>query len=280
MTGSHPRTWFVTGAASGLGAALVDAVLARGENVVAGVRSSAALDPVARRFPDQLLVTQLDVTRADERELAIEEAARHFGRIDVLVNNAGIGLIGALEETPEADLRALMEVNFFGAFDLIRRALPHLRAQGGGAIVNVSSIAAIKPRAGYAAYAASKFALDGMSEALALELKPFGIKVIVAQPGALATDFAKRSIAFTPEMPEYEESVGTVRTLVRESSSRSWGSPAQAAEAIYRATNADTCASRLPLGTDATAALQQSMESRREDVKAWEQLGIDLSLRN
>jgi NAD(P)-dependent dehydrogenase (short-subunit alcohol dehydrogenase family) len=161
-----------------------------GYNLVATVRSTSKLDALAAEAPDRVLVQRLDVTIAGDAEAALAAARARFGQIDVLINNAGYGIVGALEETPDNELRAQMETNFFGAWGVTKAALPLLRAQGAGAIVNISSLGGNLSFAGFSAYSASKFALEGMSETLAGEMTPFGVKVLIVEPGQLRTAFA------------------------------------------------------------------------------------------
>ena len=201
-------TWFITGASSGFGMAFARYALDRGYNVVATARSVRKLDALAAQAPDRILVHKLDVTVPGDAEQAVTAAVRRFGRIDVVINNAGYGIIGAVEETPDAEFRAQMETNFFGALAVIRAALPQLRRQGSGAIVNISSLGGQLSFGGFGAYSASKFALEGMSESLAHEVAPFGIRVLIVEPGAFRTSFAADALKHMPVMDAYQTIIG------------------------------------------------------------------------
>jgi NAD(P)-dependent dehydrogenase (short-subunit alcohol dehydrogenase family) len=203
MTDKSTTTWFITGASSGLGLAFARYALDRGYNVVATARSVAKLEALAGQSRGRLLAHKLDVTSPLDAVQAVDAAIARFGRIDVLVNNAGYGIVGAVEETPESEFRAQMDTNFFGALSVIRAALPHLRSQKSGAIVNVSSMGGQLSFSGAGAYSASKFALEGMSEALAQEVGPLGIKVMILEPGAFRTNF--NALQFMPVMEPYKD---------------------------------------------------------------------------
>src|SRR5882757_416507 len=183
MSSTPRKTWFITGASSGFGRAFADHALVQGDAVVATARIAARLDDLVAQDPDRVLALALDVDRPGAAQAAVDAAVARFGGIEMLVNNAGYGIVGAVEETPEAELRAQMETNFFGAVAVIRAALPVLRAQRRGAIINISSLGGQLSFAGFSAYSASKFALEGLSEALAQEVAAFGIKVLVVEPG-------------------------------------------------------------------------------------------------
>jgi NAD(P)-dependent dehydrogenase (short-subunit alcohol dehydrogenase family) len=269
------QTWFITGASSGFGMAFARYALDRGYNVVATARSTSKLAQLVASAPDRLLAQKLDVTVAGEPEQAVAAAIARFGRIDVLINNAGYGIIGAVEETPDAELRAQMETNFFGAIAVIRAALPQLRAQQRGAIVNISSMGGQMSFAGAGAYSASKFALEGISEALALELAPFGIKVLIVEPGAFRTGFAADALKYMPVMAAYQEVMGSTRDFMHAMHGTQAGDPAKAAAAIEHALAAETTPLRLQLGADAIDAVRQHGEKLLADLASWEALGRD-----
>src|SRR5689334_227204 len=210
------KIWFITGASSGLGRAFADYTVGEGHSVVATARQVTALDGLAASAPDRVLALPLDVTRPADAEAAVAAALGRFGRIDVLINNAGYGAVGAFEETSDAELRALMETNFFGAMNVTRAVLPTLRAQKSGAIVNISSLGGQLSFPGFSAYSATKFALEGISEALAKEMAPFGVKVLIVEPGQFRTNLAGPSLRHMPIMADYRDIVGGTRAFARD----------------------------------------------------------------
>jgi NAD(P)-dependent dehydrogenase (short-subunit alcohol dehydrogenase family) len=274
---TNTATWFITGASSGYGLALARYAIDRGYNVVATARSVAKLATLSASAPDRVLVQKLDVTLPDDAATAVEAAITRFGRIDVLINNAGYGVIGAVEETPEVEFRAQMDTNFFGALSVTKAALPHLRAQKSGAIVNVSSMGGQMSFAGASAYSASKFALEGLSEALAQEVAPFGIKVIIVEPGALRTNFSgNNAIKMMPVMDAYQDIIGIMRALVHDLHGTQDGDPAKAARALDLALQAESPPLRLQVGTDSIVAVRAHAEQLLRDLAAWEQVGSDV----
>ena len=275
---STRKTWFITGASSGFGNAFAKHAVAQGYNVVATARDTAKLQALVVEAPDRVLAQRLDVDRAGDAKAAVDAAVARFGRIDVLINNAGYGVVGALEETPEAELRAVMETNFFGAMAVTLAALPVLRAQRFGAIVNMSSLGGQMSFAGAGAYSASKFALEGASEALAQELAPFGIKVLIVEPGAFRTGFAAGALRLMPIIEAYQDVVGPIRVFSREMNNTQEGDPRKAAEAIEKALEADTTPLRLQLGADAVAAVRGHAENLLIDLASWERVGADTRL--
>jgi NAD(P)-dependent dehydrogenase (short-subunit alcohol dehydrogenase family) len=276
MSASAPTTsWFITGASSGFGRAFADYALANGYNVVATARSTAKLGGLTSRAPDRVLALPLDVTNNDQIRAAVAAAVARFGRIDVLFNNAGYGIVGAVEETTEAELRAQLETNFFGAAAMINAVLPQMRAQRSGAIVNMSSSLGQVSFGGFSAYSASKFALEGLSEALAAEVAPFGIKVLIAEPGAFRTGFAAEALRHMPIHPDYAEIVGGIRTFAKDVNGTQDGDPVKAARAIDFALKAETTPLRLPLGADAVNAIQTHAEQMLNDIAAWEAVALD-----
>ncbi len=264
-------TWFITGASSGFGRAFAEYALSKGYNVVATARNTTKID---LQHPEGVLVHALDVNTPGDAQRAIDAAVTRFGGIDVVINNAGAGIVGAVEETPEHELRSLMETNFFGAVAVMRAALPMLRRQRRGAIVNISSIGGQLSYAGFSAYSAAKFALEGVSEALAQEMKPFGVKVLIVEPGNFRTNL----LGATKPMPvidAYRDTVGGTREFVTGMHGTQAGDPLRAAAAIDAALAADPTPLRLALGRDAIDAIRSHAETLLADLEAWEAVGAD-----
>jgi NAD(P)-dependent dehydrogenase (short-subunit alcohol dehydrogenase family) len=266
------RVWLITGASSGFGRAIAEAALAAGDTVVAGVRQPAAMDDLAARYPGRATAVELDVTDGSQVTAAVAQAVLWHGRIDVLVNNAGRGLVGAVEETTDRELRDLMDLHFFGPAALIRAVLPHMRAQGSGAIVNLTSMGGRFSFAGVGAYSATKFALEGLSEALAPEVAPFGIKVLIAEPGAFRTGFAGGALQQSPALPAYADITGPVRMDLPATDHKQPGDPAKAAAAILQALDSDKTPLRLALGNDAADTISAYLDDSRAEFSAWEHI--------
>jgi len=264
------KTWFITGAASGFGHAFAEHALAQGHNVVATARDAGRLADLVALAPDRVLATPLDVDAAGAAEAAVQAAVARFGRIDVLINNAGYGVVGALEETPDAELRALMNTNFFGAMAVTRAALPVLRAQKSGAIVNISSLGGQLSFSGFSAYSASKFALEGASEALAQEVAPFGIKVLIVEPGQFRTQLAGSGMRHMPVIEAYQPVVGATREFAHTMHNTQAGDPRKAAVAIEKALDAEHTPLRLQLGDDSVDAVRAHAQALLKDMEAWE----------
>jgi len=272
MTASTRQTWFITGTSSGFGRAFAEYALARGHNVVATARNIAKLQDLVATQPaaDRLLVTRLDVNHPGDAKAAVAAAVARFGRIDVLINNAGYGVVGALEETSESELRAIMETNFFGAIAVITAALPTLRTQRSGAIVNISSLGGQLSFAGFSAYSATKFALEGASEALAQELAPLGIKVLIVEPGSFRTELAGDAMRHMPIIDAYQDTVGGTRAFARDMHQTQQGDPRKAATAIAQALQSENTPLRLQLGSDAVDAVRSHAEAMLADIQDWE----------
>jgi NAD(P)-dependent dehydrogenase (short-subunit alcohol dehydrogenase family) len=267
------KTWFITGASSGFGRAFAEHALAQGHNVVATARQISTLASVVAAAPERALALSLDVTRPSEADAAIKTAAARFGRIDVLINNAGYGIVGAFEETSDGELRALMDTNFFGAMNVTRAALPTLRAQRSGAIVNISSLGGQLSFAGFSAYSATKFAIEGVSEALAQEMAPFGVKVMIVEPGQFRTNLAGPSMRHMPVMEAYRHVVGGTREFAYNMNGTQEGDPRKAAAAIEAAIDAANTPLRLQLGADAIEMVREHSETLLKDLAAWEEVG-------
>ena len=269
MTATTP-TWFITGTSSGFGRAFAEHAIARGHNVIATARRPDALADLVAQAPDRVLALELDVVAEGAAERAVAAAIGRFGRLDVVINNAGYGVVGALEETPDAELRALMDTNFFGAMAVMRAALPVLREQRGGAIVNISSLGGQLSFAGFSAYSASKFALEGASEALAQEVAPFGVKVLVVEPGQFRTQLAGAGMRHMPVIEAYTPVVGPTREFAHTMHATQAGDPRKAAAAIEHALAASNTPLRLQLGGDAVDAVRGHAQALLADMAAWE----------
>ncbi len=269
MSDSTPKVWLVTGASSGFGHAIVEAAVATGDVVVATARSIDAVRDLAAAHPDQIDPVQLDVTDQARIAAVLDDVLQRHGRIDVLVNNAGRTHVGAVEETTDAEMRSLFEVHFFGPAALIRAVLPHMRERRTGAIVQLSSIGGQLSFAGFSAYSATKFALEGLSEALADEVGGFGIKVLIVEPGAFRTALFNAN-SQSEEISAYADSVGRTRRMIQTADGTQPGDPTKAATAILRALNAERTPLRLPLGTDAYDLIDAHLNTLRADLADWE----------
>jgi len=273
-TKGTPKVWLVTGASSGFGRALLEAAVAAGGVVVAAARRASTLDDLVASYPDQIDPVQLDVTDHERIEEVVAEAVGRHGRIDVLVNNAGRTHVGAVEEATDAELRSLFEVHLFGPAALVRAVLPHMRERHSGTIVQMSSMGGQLSFAGFSAYSATKFALEGLSGALADEVRPFGIKVLVVEPGAFRTGLF-RSASESDTSDTYSGSVGMTREMVSTGDGAQPGDPAKAAHAILAALDAEQTPLRLPLGADAIDAISAHLDAVRSELRAWETVARD-----
>jgi NAD(P)-dependent dehydrogenase (short-subunit alcohol dehydrogenase family) len=272
------RVWFVTGASRGFGRALAEAVLARGEQVVATGRGEAFADEFAESHPAALAL-RVDVTDRDQVRAAVEAGIDRFGRLDVVVNNAGYGHFGAIEELTEDELRRQFEVNLFGVVNVTRAALPQMRAQRSGHLVQMSSLNGIEGMVGGGYYCATKFAVEGLSESLAAEVAHLGIRVTIVEPGPHRTEFAsERSARVAAAIDDYAESVGAARAAFGGLDGNQPGDPARAAEAIIAAVDADQPPLRLPLGTMAITNIRAKLEGQLDELEAWRELSATTDL--
>jgi NAD(P)-dependent dehydrogenase (short-subunit alcohol dehydrogenase family) len=266
------RVWLITGTSSGFGRAIAEAALSRGDSVVATARRADALSELARE--ERVHVIPLDVTDAAQREAAVAESLERFGRIDVLVNNAGRTQVGAVEETTDEELRALFDLHFFAPAALTRVVLPHMREQGGGAIVQMSSVGGQVTAPGFGAYCATKFALEGLTETLRDEVAGFGIHTLIVEPGAFRTGLFRPGAAYLSEaMDEYADTVGPTREYVEQGDGTQPGDPAKAAAAILTALDADEPPLRLVLGADAIANVEGRLERLSGELQSWREVG-------
>jgi len=267
---TSPAVWFITGVSSGFGRSLAEAVLARGDKVIGTVRNDAQIAPFENLAPGRAHCVLLDVTDTAAVPRAVAQVLERTGAIDVLVNNAGYGLFGALEEVSDAEARQLFDTNVFGTVNVIRAVLPHFRKRNRGHIVNFSSVAGVIGIAGCSFYCASKHAIEGLSESLAQELRPFGIGVTLVEPGGFRTNFAGGSLKWSEsESPAYSETVGKMRRYMSSYHGTQTGDPAKAAAAIVRAVSADAPPLRLPLGPDAVDIVRKKLASVQDNLETW-----------
>jgi NAD(P)-dependent dehydrogenase (short-subunit alcohol dehydrogenase family) len=263
-------TWFITGTSTGLGRALADAVLAAGHNAVVTARDVSRVQDLVAAYPETALALPLDVTDAQQVAQAVAAAEERFAGIDVLVNNAGYGYRGAVEEADDDDVERLFATNVFGAVAMVKAVLPGMRARRSGAIVNVSSIGARLAFAGSGYYAASKAALEAISSALAKEVAPLGITVTAVEPGAFRTDFAGRSLTEAATVIEdYAGTAGLRRKGKDDSDGKQMGDPARAAQVIIAAVEAEEPPAFLLLGPDALAGYNYVLAAERAQIDAW-----------
>jgi NAD(P)-dependent dehydrogenase (short-subunit alcohol dehydrogenase family) len=270
------QVWLVTGCSAGFGQALARAALAAGHTVVATARRPEAIDVADEG--GALHTMALEVTDPRAVAAAVDATVERFGRVDVLVNNAGHGSVGAVEELTMTELRDLFEVMFFGAVELTRAVLPHMREQGSGAVVQMSSMGGQLAMPGFGAYCGAKFALEGLSEALADEVGPLGIRVLIVEPGAFRTEFGGARMHRSRVMDAYRETTAPSRDAVDRMDGTQPGDPAKAAQAVLAALAADSPPLRLALGADAVAAIRAKHARLRYDLESWEgvSLGTDL----
>src|SRR3954468_4614031 len=270
MTNTDGRVWLITGCSAGFGREIALAALAAGDRVLATARRPETLAQLQDRGGDRIRTAALDVTEPGQIHTAVKTALEEFGRIDVVVNNAGHGSVGAVEEMTMAELRALMEVMFFGAVAVTKAALPYLREQGGGTIVQISSMGGQVTMPGFGAYCAAKFALEGISEALAAEVAPFGVRVLIVEPGAFRTEFGGGRMHRSRTIDAYAVSTSGTREAVENMDGTQPGDPAKAAAAIVRAMGSEDAPLHLALGADAVEAIRAQHESLAADLAAWE----------
>lgn len=265
------RVWFITGVSRGFGRALAEAALSRGDTVVGTVRDGR---PEIDEGAGRLHLLPLDLTEADAAGAAVARAFELCGRIDVLVNNAGYGLLGAVEDATDAEIARLFEVNVLGPMRIIRAALPRLREQGSGHVINVTSVAGRAPMAGSGAYAAAKAAMEALSDSLAQEVAPYGIDVTAVAPGAFRTDFlSAHSIRKSANASgAYQDSAGAVTAYLDQAAGRQAGDPARGADAILRAVDAPEPPLHLLLGTDALRRARERIHAIIEEMDAWEEV--------
>ena len=270
----NKKVWFITGCSSGFGRSLAEQLLVRGEKVVATARKLESISGLKTKtiFPDQLLLLKLDVTSQNEINHARDTALAKFSRIDVLVNNAGYGSVGALEEVSHNEIKRVFETNVFGLIEVTRAFLPQMRLQKSGHILNLSSVAGMVSLPGAGIYGATKFAVEGISEALAGELAPFGIKVILIEPGGFRTHFADRSLSVAPYHPAYDEVLASTRNYYETIAGNQPGDPDAAVKVMIELVDHPNPPLRLPMGKIALGRIHKKIDQYQDELKNWEKV--------
>ncbi|CAI0793406.1 oxidoreductase [Serratia entomophila] len=271
---SQSQVWLITGSSRGLGQQLAQAVLAAGHRLVATARQPQQLQALADRYGDRVITVALDVTDAAAAQRAVQTAVERFGRLDVLVNNAGYGNIAPVEEADEADFRAQIDTNFYGVFNVTRAALPLLRRQGGGHIIQISTIGARLGVPGLSAYHTAKWAVEGFSESLAKEIAPFGVKLTMVEPGGFRTDWAGSSMTIAPIGAAYQPTLGPMLDYLQQHNGHQPGDPAKAAQAILQLAALEKPPLRLLLGSDAVHLAGQVLAERAAEDAAFRALSL------
>ncbi|WP_329467022.1 oxidoreductase [Streptomyces sp. NBC_01431] len=279
-TGENMSVWFVTGASRGLGAEITREALDRGHSVIATARDASAVLLAYPGKPDGLLAVNADVTEPEQLAAAVEAGLAKFGQIDVVVNNAGYGLVGAIEEVSDEAARALFDVNVFGALNTLRATLPTLRAQRSGHVLNIGSVGGFATAPGVGLYGASKFALEGISEALHSELAPLDVRVTIVEPGGFRTDFLNSSsVRVEPaSIEDYEAGAGPVREALAHSDGRQPGDPKKGAKAIVDVTEVAEPPLRLQLGADAIERVEAKLDLVRRELDQWRNVALSTAI--
>lgn len=264
------KIWFITGISSGLGKALADALIENDDFVIGTFRKASQVAEFNAQYQGKAFSYQLDITDSQAIDSVVENISTTYGKIDVLVNNAGYGFAGAIEEASEAEVRAVFEANFFGSLHVTQAALPIMRKQKSGHIIQISSHGGIKAFAGFGIYNASKFALEGFSEALAQEVAPLGIKLTIVEPGPFRTGFANAGfIEAENKIEDYQSTSGAFKERMKVVDGKQEGDPLKAAKAIIQITNIENPPLRLPLGKVPITTIQMKIDSVQKDLNDW-----------
>lgn len=269
--------WLITGCSTGFGREIARAALQAGHSVVVTARRAEAVQDLAEQFGDQALPVALDVTDADQVAAAVASADKAFGGIDVLVNNAGHGYLSAVEEGEDAEVRKLFDVNYFGAVDMIKAVLPAMRTRGSGHIINISSMTGLVANPPNAYYSSTKFALEAVTEALAAEVRPLGIKVTAIEPGAFRTDWATRSMKESEAPITDYADVAARKDLIKQFADHLPGDPRKVAEAVLMVTALDEPPLRLLLGRDVLKAMRDKIAALSASIDEWEAVTKDVN---
>ena len=265
------RTWFITGASTGFGRKLAEEVLHAGGKVVATARKPEQIAHLEEQYPERAKTYSLDVTDPAQVLSVVAQATFCFGPVDVVVNNAGYGVAGAIEEVSEDEYMPMFETNVFGLVRVTQAFLPHLRKQGHGHILNLSSIGGLVASPGMGYYNATKFAVEGLSEALAAELAPLGIHVTIVEPGPFRTDFLGRSgVQAANSLPEYDQTAGNMRRYFESQDGKQKGDPLRAVHAMIQVVESPNPPLRLLLGASAVDRLRSKLDTWQKEVSAWE----------
>ena len=274
----HTRNWFITGASTGFGRLLAEELLKSGNNVVVTARKLEQITDLEQQYPKSAKALHLDVTNEAQVASTVAEAIAHFGHIDVVVNNAGYGVTGAVEEVSEAEFTPMFDTNVFGLVDVTRAFLPHLRERKSGHILHLSSIGGLMGLPGWGFYNATKFAVEGLSEALALELAPLGIHVTIVEPGPFRTDFLGRSgVEAANRIPDYDGTAGKTRDYFHQQAGKQPGDPLRAVHAMMLVVDSPNPPVHLILGAIALQRFRGKIEAFQKEIAAWESvtLGAD-----
>jgi NAD(P)-dependent dehydrogenase (short-subunit alcohol dehydrogenase family) len=269
------KVWLVTGSASGLGLNIAKAVLASGDRLVATARDPRKLEDLAEKYGDQIRTSPLDVADEDAAKAAVQVALAAFGRLDVVVNNAGYGDIAPFEQLSSERFKALIDTNFYGVVYLTRAALPIMRKQKSGCILQISSVGGRLARPGSTGYHAAKWAVGGFTESLAQEVAPFGVKVCALEPGGMRTNWGARANKDTPNLlPDYEPSVGAIVKALESYWGHETSDPVKVAELILRLAGSDTLPAHLLLGSDAVEYAGRAEAARAADAERWREVSV------
>lgn len=271
-----PRTWVVTGSSTGFGRLLTEEVLKAGDNVVATARKVEQVADLEQKYPERALALPLDVMKQDQVDATVAKTLERFGRVDVLVNNAGYGVVGAIEEVSEDELGPMYETNVFGLLRVTRAFLPQMRKQRSGHILNLSSIGGLMSAPGWGLYHSTKFAVEGLSEALAHELAPLGIKVTIIEPGPFRTEFlARAGFAAAKTIEDYDATAGNARRYQKDQDGRQPGDPLKAVHAMMQVVDSENPPLRLLLGAGALQRVREKIDSWQKELAAWEPVTVN-----